>query len=75
MKDILLLCTGNSARSRMAHGYLQYFADTVGQGNSAQVYSKGVAPYGVNPLAIQVMAKDGIYISHHTARRPGSNHV
>jgi len=65
MKNILVLCTGNSARSQMAHGYLQYFA-----GESAWVYSAGVAPHGINPLAIQVMAEDGIDISRHT-----SNHA
>ncbi|WP_439555499.1 arsenate reductase ArsC [Dyadobacter sp.] len=65
MKHILVLCTGNSARSQMAHGYLQAFA-----GDLAKVYSAGVAPHGVNPLSIQVMAEDGIDISHHT-----SNHV
>ncbi|GAB4009399.1 arsenate reductase ArsC [Spirosoma migulaei] len=65
MKKILVLCTGNSARSQMAEGYLQYFA-----GSRAEVYSAGVAPHGVNPLAIQVMAEAGIDISHHT-----SNHA
>ena len=65
MKKILVLCTGNSARSQMAQGYLHYFAV-----DRAQVYSAGVAPHGVNPLAIQVMAEDGIDISHHT-----SNHA
>ncbi|RZM15540.1 MAG: arsenate reductase ArsC [Pedobacter sp.] len=65
MTTILVLCTGNSARSQMAHGYLQLFA-----GNRATVYSAGVAPHGINPLAIQVMAEDGVDISHHT-----SNHV
>lgn len=65
MKTILVLCTGNSARSQMAHGYLQQFA-----GNRATVYSAGVAPHGVNPLAIQAMAEDGVDISQHT-----SNHV
>lgn len=44
---------------------MQYFA-----GDRAQVYSAGVAPHGVNPLAIQVMAEDGVDISHHT-----SNHA
>jgi arsenate reductase len=70
MKNILVLCTGNSTRSQIAHGYLQHFADTAGRGESAQVYSAGVAPHGVNPVAIQVMAEDGIDISHHT-----SNHA
>lgn len=65
MKRILVLCTGNSARSQLAQGYLQHFA-----GNRAEVYSAGVDPKGVNPVAIQVMAEDGIDISHHT-----SNHA
>lgn len=63
--QILVLCTGNSARSQLAQGYLQHFA-----GDRADVYSAGVEPKGVNPLAVQVMAEDGIDISHHT-----SNHV
>lgn len=62
MTTILVLCTGNSARSQMAQGYLQYFA-----GNLATVYSAGVAPHGINPLAIQVMAEDNLDISHHTS--------
>ncbi|GAB4044380.1 arsenate reductase ArsC [Spirosoma litoris] len=70
MKKILVLCTGNSARSQMAQGYLQYFANRSGHGDQVQVYSAGVAPHGVNPLAIQVMNEDGIDISHHT-----SNHA
>ena len=65
MKRILVLCTGNSARSQLAEGYLQHFA-----GDRAEVFSAGVDPKGVNPLAVQVMAEDGIDISHHT-----SNHV
>ncbi len=65
MIRILVLCTGNSARSQLAEGYLQHFA-----GNRAEVYSAGVAPHGVNPLAVQVMAEDGIDIAHHT-----SNHA
>lgn len=65
MKRILVLCTGNSARSQMAQGYLRHFA-----GDRAQVYSAGIDPKGVNPVAIQVMAEDGLDISHHT-----SNHA
>ena len=65
MKNILVLCTGNSCRSQLAHGYLQYFA-----GNKAQVYSAGIETHGVNPKAIAIMKEDGIDISHHT-----SNHV
>ncbi len=62
MKNILVLCTGNSCRSQIAHGYLQQFA-----GNKAKIYSAGVETHGVNPKAISVMKEDGIDISHHTS--------
>lgn len=65
MKNILILCTGNSCRSQIAEGYLRQFA-----GNKAQVYSAGIEAHGVNQRAIAVMKEDGIDISHHT-----SNHV
>ncbi|MFD1144560.1 arsenate reductase ArsC [Larkinella insperata] len=70
MKRILVLCTGNSARSQMAHGYLQHFADTSDRGPRAEDFNAGVAPHGVNLLSIQVMAEVGLDISHLT-----SNHV
>jgi arsenate reductase len=59
---ILVLCTGNSCRSQIAHGYLSSFA-----GNKAIVYSAGIETHGVNPKAIAVMKEDGIDISHHTS--------
>lgn len=62
MKNILVLCTGNSCRSQIAEGYLQYFA-----GYKAKVYSAGVETHGVNPKAIEVMAEDGVDISAHTS--------
>ncbi len=60
--NILILCTGNSCRSQIAHGYLQYFA-----GDRATVYSAGVETHGVNPRAIATMKEDGIDISGHTS--------
>ncbi|GAA4447181.1 arsenate reductase ArsC [Nibrella saemangeumensis] len=63
--NILVLCTGNSCRSQIAHGYLQHFA-----GDRATVYSAGVETHGLNPRAVTVMAEDGIDIAQHT-----SNHV
>jgi arsenate reductase (thioredoxin) len=60
MKKVLVLCTGNSCRSQMAHGYLENFLK-----GKAEVYSAGIETHGVNPLAIKVMAEDGIDISHH----------
>ena len=65
MKNILVLCTGNSCRSQIAEGYLQFYA-----GDKARVYSAGVEVHGVNPRAVQIMANDGIDIGQHT-----SNHV
>jgi arsenate reductase len=65
MKNILVLCTGNSCRSQLAEGYLRHFA-----GDKANIYSAGIETHGVNPKAIQVMAEDHIDISKHT-----SNHV
>jgi len=65
MTRILILCTGNSCRSQIAHGYLQALL-----GESAEVYSAGIETHGVNPRAIAVMKEDDVDISHHT-----SNHV
>ena len=65
MKNILVLCTGNSCRSQLAEGYLRYFA-----GDKARIYSAGIETHGVNPKAIKVMAEDHLDISAHI-----SNHV
>ena len=60
---ILVLCTGNSCRSQMAHGFLQLFD------SHQEVYSAGTSPAEhVHPLAISVMAEVGIDISHHVPR-------
>lgn len=62
MKNILVLCTGNSCRSQMAEAYLRYYA-----GDQAVVYSAGIETHGVNPRAIATMKEDGIDISRHTS--------
>ena len=57
---ILILCTGNSCRSQMAHGWLQSFD------KSLEVHSAGTEPAPrVNSKAVKVMAEDGIDISSH----------
>jgi arsenate reductase (thioredoxin) len=57
---ILILCTGNSCRSQMAHGFLQSF------NNNLIVRSAGTEPATrVNPTAIRVMLESGIDISRH----------
>lgn len=59
---ILILCTGNSCRSQMAHGFLQSFDP------SLKVYSAGTKASGkLNPQAVEVMKDTGIDISHHTS--------
>lgn len=66
MTNILVLCTGNSCRSQMAHGYLDHFLDNRTYG----IYSAGIETHGLNPGALAIMKEDGIDMSHHT-----SNHV
>jgi len=57
---ILILCTGNSCRSQMAHGFLQSFDSRL------QVFSAGTEPaVQVNAQAVAVMQEVGIDISHH----------
>lgn len=63
MKNILILCTGNSCRSQIAHGYIEYFADN----KSVTVYSAGVETHGLNPRAVEIMKEDGIDISKNTS--------
>ena len=62
MKNILVLCTGNSCRSQIAHGFLASM--TAGKAN---IYSAGVETHGVNPKAISTMKEIGIDISTHTS--------
>ena len=57
-KHVLILCTGNSARSQMAEGLLRELA-----GDDMEVFSAGTKPSIVNPLAIQAMSERGIDIS------------
>ena len=60
---VLILCTGNSCRSQMAHGFLQSFDKKL------QVFSAGTEPAKqINAKAVQVMQEIGIDISHHTPK-------
>ena len=63
MINILVLCTGNSCRSQIAHGYLEHFTNK----NYVKIYSAGVETHGVNPKAIAIMKEDGIDISSYTS--------
>jgi arsenate reductase len=66
MKNVLVLCTGNSCRSQMAHGYLK----TLQQGK-AKIYSAGIETHGLNPRAVAIMFEDGVNISQHTSNNVG----
>lgn len=58
---VLILCTGNSCRSQMAHGFLQSFDPKL------EVFSAGTEPAEkVNPLAVKAMQEKGIDISGRT---------
>lgn len=59
---VLILCTGNSCRSQMAHGFLQSFDTNI------TVCSAGTEASGrLNPNAVKAMAEIGVDISHHTS--------
>lgn len=60
---VLILCTGNSARSQMAEGLLREL-----HGDKFEVHSAGVDPSIVKPEAIEVMNEIGIDISGHTSK-------
>lgn len=60
---VLILCTGNSARSQMAEGLLRELA-----GDQFAVYSAGSKPSTVNPFAIAVMDERGIAIGSHRSK-------
>ena len=62
-KKVLILCTGNSARSQMAEGLLRHDA-----GARFEVASAGVAPSRVRPEANAVMNELGIDISTHRSK-------
>ncbi len=62
-KKVLILCTGNSARSQMAEGLLRHDA-----GERFEVKSAGVAPSHVRPEAVEVMREIGIDISGHRSK-------
>lgn len=63
LKRILFLCTGNSCRSQMAEGFARVIVPEGGT-----VYSAGISPAGVHPLAIKVMAEIEIDISGQSSK-------
>jgi arsenate reductase len=62
-KRVLILCTGNSARSQMAEGLLRHDG-----GGRFEAFSAGVEPSHVRPQAIEAMREIGIDISGHRSK-------
>ena len=60
MKNILVLCTGNSCRSQIAQGWLNYF----NYSSKIHIYSAGIEAHGLNNIAVETMSEIGIDISH-----------
>ncbi|HET6199349.1 MAG: arsenate reductase ArsC [Candidatus Acidiferrales bacterium] len=60
---VLFLCTGNSARSQMAEGYLRSVA-----GERFDAMSAGIEPKGLNPLAVAAMREIGVDISSQRSK-------
>lgn len=62
-QTILILCTGNSARSQMAEGLFRAAA-----GDRYEVHSAGTRPSLVRPEAIMVMGELGIDLTGHRSK-------
>jgi arsenate reductase len=62
-KKVLILCTGNSARSQMAEGLLRHDA-----GERFEVFSAGTKPSQVRSEAVTAMSELGIDISSHRSK-------
>ena len=63
VKKILILCTGNSARSQMAEGLLKHITQ-----NKYEINSAGTKPSIVRPEAIKVLAEIDIDISNNRSK-------
>ena len=63
LKRVLVLCTGNSARSQMAESLLRHDG-----GEHFEVSSAGTEPGGLNPLAVRAMSEIGMDISAHRSK-------
>jgi arsenate reductase len=60
---VLFLCTGNACRSQMSEGWARAL-----KGDVIEAYSAGVAPHGLDPRAVQVMAEAGADIAGHQSK-------
>lgn len=62
-KGILFLCTGNSCRSQMAEGFARKMLP-----EDIKIFSAGLEPKGVHPIAVKVMQEVGVDISHQKSK-------
>jgi len=63
MKRVLILCTGNSARSQMAEAFLKRITF-----NRVEVFSAGTNPVSINNFAVRVMKEVGINIAQNRSK-------
>ena len=61
--NILFVCSGNSVRSQMAEGWARHLSN-----GNINVKSAGIFVGNLHPMAVEVMGKVGIDISHHDAK-------
>ena len=64
---VLFLCTGNACRSQMCEGWCRYL-----RADKIEAYSAGVAPHGLDPRAVRVMAEAGVDLSGHRSKHVDS---
>ncbi len=62
-QKVLFVCTGNSCRSQMAEGMLRHYGK-----DKFEVFSAGLEPSYVHPLAINTMAESGIDITNQHSK-------
>jgi arsenate reductase (thioredoxin) len=60
---VLFLCTGNACRSQMSEGWTRHL-----KGAHIDAYSAGIAPHGLDPRAVKVMAEAGVDIATHRSK-------
>ena len=64
LRRFLVLCSANRCRSQVAEGWLRHFSC-----GRFEIFSAGIDPKGVHPLAVQVMAERGVDLSGYTSNR------
>jgi arsenate reductase len=63
LPKVLFICTGNSCRSQMAEGWMNFLF-----GDHFEAFSAGIAPQTLDPRAVKAMAETGVDISDQTSK-------